>query len=168
MEVLMSNYTIDNIRTNKEVDVTKTNLWVWHANKIPPHIGISVGNRYFSLKANGKDENVDLDSIKSILDRKSIATLSFELDKDILPERLNHVFNSYSTTIPGVITCLNPIKILVDCQDSNKLVELLKELYIRDSILRVIGYNIPENFKGIRDYSIDDIHNRLTKLSNGE
>ena len=164
----MSNYTIDNIRTNKEVDVTKTNLWVWHANKIPPHIGISVGNRYFSLKANGKDVNVDLDSIKSILDKKPIATLCFVLNLEMSARKVNEIFDTYSTTIAGGVTCLNPIKTLVDCEGASKLTELLQELYASSLIAQVIGFNIPEDFEGIQDYSIDDIHSRLTKLSNGK
>ena len=164
----MSNYRIDNIQMNEGVDVTKTNLWVWHANKIPPHIGISVDNRYFSLKANGKDENVDLESIKLILGKKPIATLCFELNKEIKAAKVNQVFNAYSTTVVGEITCLNPIKSLLDCEGADKLIELLKELYATNSISRVVGFNIPDDFEGICDYSINDIHDRLTKLSNGK
>ena len=40
-------------------------LSVVHANKIPPHIGIVVDGKYFSLKANGKDINNNDGAIKS-------------------------------------------------------------------------------------------------------
>ncbi|NBR15845.1 MAG: hypothetical protein EBU01_14895, partial [Crocinitomicaceae bacterium] len=44
---------------------TKTGvyLWILHADKIPPHIGISIDGQYFSLKAKGKDENISDKSI---------------------------------------------------------------------------------------------------------
>lgn len=164
----MSDFTINNILKDGEVSSSKTNLWVWHADKIPPHVGLSVDNLYFSLKANGKDENVDLKSINSILSKKPIATLCFELDKEVSSEKIRGVFNSFSTTIPGEVTCLNPIKSLIGCQGSTKLIELLEELYSTKSVSRVVGFNIPKDFGGIKNYSIGDIHNRLTKLSNGK
>ena len=167
-EALMSSYKIDNVHTDTEVVEANTNLWIWHANKVPPHIGISVDNRYFSLKANGKDQNVDLASIKSILRKKPIVTLCFELSLTITANQVNEVFDSYSSTIPGKVTCLNPIKVLLDCEIANKLTELLQVMYASGSVTQVIGFNIPKDFVGIKDYSIEDIHKRLTKLSSGK
>ena len=38
--------------------ISETNdvlIWIFHADKIPPHIGISSQGFFFSLKSNGKD-----------------------------------------------------------------------------------------------------------------
>lgn len=164
----MSSYIIDNILNSDRVDASKVNLWIWHVNKVPPHIGISSDNRYFSLKANGKDENVSLDSIQSILNKKTIATLCIELDLIIPADKINNVFDEYLTTVAGEVTCLNPIKNILDLKSASKLIELLEGLYDSESVSRAIGFNIPSDFQGIQDYSLEDIHDRLTKLSNGK
>ena len=35
--------------------VRGTYLWIWNADKIPPHIGISRGQNYFSLTVRGSE-----------------------------------------------------------------------------------------------------------------
>ena len=51
MESLKCDFEFDFIDPNFEnVNHQKTLLWIVHANKIPPHIGISVDGYFFSLK----------------------------------------------------------------------------------------------------------------------
>ena len=38
-------------------------LWVFHADKIPPHIGISLDGCFFSLKSSGVDIDLELSLI---------------------------------------------------------------------------------------------------------
>lgn len=170
MEVLTSNYKISNIKllenSSLKTLAQSSLLWVWHADKIPPHIGISSHGAYFSLKANGKDEAISIDAIESIINRKEITTLCFELNLDISLENLKDAFAKYTRTIPNEITCLEPIKDLLDKQEVGKLINLLEQLYATDSVANVYGYNIDNQFDGIANYSIDDIHSRLQKLSN--
>lgn len=168
MEVLTSNYYIADIKkvTSNEVPRSSLLLWVWHADKIPPHIGISHNDSYYSLKANGKDEGLSISLIESIIERKSIRTLCFEISDELICENINSIFVEYNTTIPDKVTCLAPIKNILKNKSANQLVDLLTELYDSDSINNVFGFNLDEEFKGIKNYSISDIHSRLQKLSN--
>lgn len=143
-----------------------TYIWVWHADKIPPHIGISTNGNYFSLKSNGKDEGVDIFKVAELVERKKIKTLLFELHDQLDVEEIASVFETYSTTSMNEITCLNPLKSILNSPDARILKDLLSELKAMDRISNVIGFNIDASFKGIQDYKVEDIHKRLKELEN--
>jgi len=168
MELLMSDYIIKNIIDVKDElpNSSSVLLWVWHADKIPPHIGLSLENQYFSLKANGKDFQLPVDNVFDLLAKKKITTLCFVLNNDIDLNSVLTEFKSYDQTIPFKVTCLNPIKNLLKCSEANKLIDLLEELERNNEVGSVFGFNVSDAFSGIKNYSTDDIHSRLTKLYN--
>ena len=167
MEVSIS----DNIKLEIELynesnlDIENFILWVWHADKVPPHIGISYQSKYMSLKATGKDEQIEVDGVVSLLAKKNISTLGFELSIKSSIEKIEKVYSKYSTTVPNDVTCLHPIKEVLGILEVSKLKELLSVLNDNGSIRKVIGFNIDDSFEGIVDYNIDDIHSRLTMLN---
>lgn len=166
MELLRSDYFIEGIQSANDVSVETSAvlLWVWHADRIPPHIGISSNGHYFSLKANGKDEMIPVSKITETIAKKKIKTLCFELSDCIDIENIQTAFEFYSSTVPNKITCLKPINEVLDLQASRKLTDLLTLLYAQNRIVKVIGFNIDSNFAGIRQYEIEDIHSRLKLL----
>lgn len=167
MEVLMSEYQIDNIVDGSlnEWNKQKCYLWVWHADKIPPHLGISVQGKYFSLKANGKDEGLTLEAVLSVLNKKEIKTVCFELATNITLQDLALEFSKFTTTIPNEMSCLEPIQNLLHIKAASQLNDLLLELEIRDQIMKVIGFYLPEGFKKFKRYTIEDVHARLKLLA---
>ncbi len=166
MEVLTSEYEIAKIEDSKLIPRDGVLLWVWHVDKIPPHIGISTRGSYYSLKANGKDEGLVLSLIESIIEKKKIKTLVFALDREFSIEEVDTIFSQFTETVPLKITCLNPIKSLLSFNEAGKLSELLSALDGNDLILDVYGYNIGNQFGGLEKYTEKDIHSRLIKLSN--
>lgn len=170
MEVLMSKYKITNILDAKEIEVDeqKCVLWVWHADKIPPHLGLSIEGKYFSLKANGKDFMTEIESVRQIIQKKKIKTLCIELKTEINLNDVVNSFNPYSTTIPFEVTCLQPIQEVLNSFFSKQLVDLLLDLEAKNQIQRVFGFNIPEGFDSISEYTTDDIHARLKQLKDNE
>ncbi len=168
MVALQSKFIIPSIECEKAQNFAKNAclLWVWHADKIPPHIGFSIRNSYYSLKANGKDENVALDKILLIIERKKIKTLCFALDFKLEVADLATIYSLFKTTIPGEITCLAPIKKIVGNVLATKLTELLEDLYSKGKVRQVYGHNIDDSFEGLYDYSLLDVHSRLQKLAN--
>ena len=139
-------------------------IWVLHADKIPPHIGISVNGLFFSLKANGKDMAAPIDNVLDVINRREIMLLCFSL-RDVLSEKVvADSFNLYDKTIPNKITCLNPIKNVLRHDKPTKIVELLSLLEKEGRIFNVFGLNISNDFSGIKDYDVADIHERLTLL----
>lgn len=141
-------------------------LWVIHANKIPPHLGISDGASFYSLKANGKDDGLNVSKILPVLQKKNIATVFFEIQPSLCVKSAAKAFADYTTTIPGEITCLQPIKELFDIENALWLKELLEVLEERGGIVSAHGWQLPENFNGIPNYDAKHIHDRLNALAN--
>ena len=168
MEVLSFDLNVSEIVPFDSIEFRSesTYIWVWHADKIPPHIGISTEGKYFSLKSNGKDEAVDVAKTSELVERKNIKTLLFELQDQLKIEEIASVFETYSTTSTNETTCLKPLKSILNIPDARMLKDLLAELKAIGRIANVIGFNIDESFKGIQDYKVEDIHNRLRKLEN--
>lgn len=169
MEVLTSNYKINTIVDSRKttLDTDRTVLWIWHADKIPPHIGISTKKKYFSLKSSGKDTSLPVETIIQLIERKEIKTLAVELDINLSFISLEKVFGNYFCTKANEITCLTPIKSVLNRLEPTKLEYLLEELEVSEDIRRYIGFNIDDSFQGIPNYSIEDIHARLELLERG-
>lgn len=162
----MSNYFVPNIKVIdfEDWDENSFLLWVMHADKVPPHIGISIDGQFFSLKANGKDENKSLNSLVELVWKKSIKTIGFYLDLKIDLAFIQRVYAGYDKTISNSVTCLNPIKEILNCTSASKLTDLLTLLYAENRIKSVVGIGVDDNFKGIPNYNLEDIHGRLRKL----
>lgn len=166
MEVLLPNYTVSDIRTfDLQMAMMSNLLWVLHADKIPPHIGVSVNGLFYSLKANGKDEGVAIEGLVEIVNRRKISTLCFELNSTFDESTLSEEFRKFDKTIPNQVTCLRPIKNSLKHDSATKLVDLLQMLEENEEIGLVMGIHIKEDFEGIQDYDVEAIHARLKLLN---
>jgi len=141
-------------------------LSVVHANKIPPHIGIVVDGKYFSLKAKGKDINVPVIDLLKIINRKQIASLFLQIQKIITIKDILTIYQSFNKAVAYESSCLTPIKHIFQLGDEiQKLGDLLKVLNQSQSIVSVYGVNIQDEYKGIPAYEVDAIHQRLEILA---
>lgn len=159
----MFSYTFQHIGQVSEIDFSKNVIWVLHADKIPPHIGFSANNTFFSLKVSGKDENLNVQNVLGLIHRKKIPTLFIELNSAV---SLQNIINRYSEyeRATDVSTCLTPIKILLDEPQSVQLSDLLNR--IENRIRRIAGIYLPENYTALPSYSTDEIHSYIKQLSN--
>ena len=140
-----------------------TFLWVIHADKIPPHIGLSIDGRFYSLKAKGVDFDRDAALMLQVIKTKAIKTLFYRLPQmDIV--QVQEMFNRFTTATSDNATCLQPIKELVNDAVSPTIHGLLETLAEREQLSEVFGLNIDSSFTGIHDYTLADIHQRLDKL----
>ncbi|HZH85872.1 MAG TPA: hypothetical protein VFD77_01055 [Brumimicrobium sp.] len=143
-----------------------TFLYIFHADKIPPHIGFVDHNLFYSLKANSIDLALNVDRINQMILRKKIPTLiielnAFHLESDFILD----LFGSYGNKLDSGITCLNPIDILLHGEVKHKKIgELLDTLTKNQRIQKVFSFALPENYNGIKNYSINDIENRIFEL----
>jgi hypothetical protein len=143
-------------------------LCVIHANRIPPHIGISINGKFFSLKAKGKDVNIPIDRIVQLLHTKLIAGLFVKLNPSLVSEeKVIRVFNLLPSSIEGKQTCLGPIIEIVGAPESVEHIgDLLAYLESDESIIQRITLNLPTGFKGIPWYSLTEIKQRIEFLKN--
>lgn len=140
-------------------------LWVWHADKIPPHIGCSADGLYFSLKVNGKDSALKTNKIFSLIDSKKIPTLFIKIKREIRSRELFETFDHFLMAESGKTTCLSPITELLSCNSTVfQLSELLKHLEEMNQLEAVFGLNLADGYSSLPAYTKEDIENRLRKL----
>jgi hypothetical protein len=142
-------------------------LWILHADKIPPHIGISRNGRYFSLKVSGKDENLPCAKILQVLEQKKIPCLVVKTSENsFLKQDIAAVFEPYTRAEVAGATCLTPITEIYFAQAQNLILsELLNLLNESGTLEEVFGLHLDENFKGIPYYEREDIQHRLKRLN---
>jgi len=165
----MSDFNFGVISNLKEFSIFEKGffLWIWHADKIPPHIGCSLNGHYFSLKVNGKDEGLLTSKVVSVIENKKIPSVFVKLKKDFLPSEIQTVFANYQLAESTKNTCLTPLTDLFHCSDSVfQLCELLKYLKERGEIETVFGLNLTKDYIYLPNYTQDDIKSRLLKLEN--
>jgi hypothetical protein len=142
-------------------------LWIWYANKIPPHIGCSIAGQYFSLKVNGKDNGIKIEKTFELIQKKQIPCFLIKVKTHLGLTDIQNTFESYQHAEPEIATCLTPISQLFNClNEVQQLSELLKYLQEAKQIEKVFGVNLKEDYRGILSYNQQDITNRLQKLKN--
>lgn len=141
-------------------------IWILHASKIPPHIGISLNGNYFSLKANGKDVSVSYASVLEIINKRNIPTLFLKIiDLKIDLAKIENVFKTYDCAKAGHATCLFPItELLLNEKKDIILKELLEILVQKNYIETVFSLHLDADFTGIPDYDKNSINERLNTI----
>lgn len=144
-------------------------LWILHADKIPPHVGISVKGFFFSLKVRGKDEFLPTNKLVNILTLKKISTVTVELYPGILLEEVAEKYKKFDYSKDLESSCLVPIKeLLLPDENIERLKDLLDILQEKNLMNRVFGLNLDLSYKGITYYTAKQIVLRLEKLKNAE
>jgi hypothetical protein len=159
----MSNWLLDKLAsTPSEIKEDQLTIWVLHADKKPPHIGISIESKFFSLKINGKDENLPIASLIQLIHKKQIPTLRIQLNLDETFVNVGSVFSNYGSKIKTPETCLSPItELLLPTYKDLILIELLDELKEKNQIETISSFYLPEDYRGIPEYTRETIKNRL-------
>lgn len=141
-------------------------IYIFHANKIPPHIGWSQNNQFYSLKATGVDIGLDTFKINHVILKKQIPTLIVALsDIDFDNRSTDQLFSRYGKGLEAGKTCLNPIdQVLFKQVKHEKIGDLLQSLFDIKKNLIFYGVNLPESFEGILNYSKNDIEKRILQL----
>ena len=162
---LLEKYLVNNTFS----DLDSLTIWVLHADKTPPHIGISVEDAFFSLKINGKDEALEVQSLVHIIHKKQIPTLAITLNMPMPLDQVKSIFQNFGTKIGTNETCLSPIVKLLTPQLNNLiLIELLTELDENEQIKSIYGYNLPKGYTGIPTYSREIIQQRIHAVQPSE
>ena len=145
-------------------EVNDVLIWIFHIDKIPPHIGISSQGVFFSLKSNGKD-NIAASYVNQISVNKDIKLLKVKLRFNINSSYIERIYEDYTCATSAECSCLSPIKKALNMpQKVMKLSGLLKVLKERDLIVGWHSLNLSDQQAGILYYDLFDINERLNKL----
>lgn len=162
----MSKFDFESIhRELPEQLLQKSVIWIWNADKIPPHIGISIGKDYFSLTYRKSEHLLTVSMLKKAK-RSEIPLVLVEIPKEVIRQDAAVVFSKYDRAVDG-ITCLQPIREVMKLNQVNQLADLLNQLKSENQITQVNGLNLPEAYTGIPDYSMEEILDRI-KILNGK
>ena len=166
MDQLMFDFEFEHIvRDSKTLNHSQgLYLWVFHADKIPPHIGISLDGLFYSLKSSGVDIALDTGKVFRLISDKKLPSILIGLTSKVSDAELHKIYQSYSKTQAGSITCLTPVNEVLGIDNVTKLSELLMRLKEDGILSQVYGFYLPEQLKGIRAYSAQDITSRLLDL----
>ncbi len=158
----MSSYSFESFAELSDIDFSESIIWVLYADKIPPHIGFSTKQTFFSLKVSGKDENLKTESVLELINRKKIPSLLIQISTKTSVESMQKVYSLYQNADSNT-TCLHPIKDLVE-QEARQLSDLLEK--ITPEIKTVAGCYLPVGYSALPSYSFQDIQSYIQDLSN--
>lgn len=162
---------IERVEAFSEENLRNSNLllWVWYADKIPPHIGCSINGFYFSLKANGRDFMIPVHKVEKIVQKKSIPFLLIETNMVFdLPE-LENAYNKYFQASAHGVSCLRPILDLIKTpSEIEYLKHLIHHLESTERIKHIFGINLNADYSGLKEYGQLEIMDRLRKLSHAK
>ena len=166
MGSLNCDFEFDSIESDLEkLNHHKNLLWVLHADKIPPHIGISTQGQFFSLKVGGKDEYLPTIKLIDFLNFKRIPSVVIELNSNKNLNEIAQKFEQFDRAKDLKSSCLIPIKdLFISDQNVNQLKDFLGFLDDNKLINQVFGLNLKQTYKGIPHYTTDEIESRLEKL----
>lgn len=136
-------------------------LWVWDAHARPPHIGLSVHGKYYSLRFTQKD-NHSIDLAIEKVGRLPISFLWVQVDPSSLKKDPEIVFAQYSSCLDQNLSCLQP---LLDCfgmEDRNFILkDLLQNLQEKMAIGNILSYRLDESWKGLATYTNQEVQSNL-------
>lgn len=169
MEQLKSDFEFCHLEDYNYINFEKSLLWIINVKSIPPHIGISSQNKFFSLKHNGKDEGRDTNFLLSKMIKNGIPVVFSELKMKIELSKIKTCFSDYTRADQIQNSCLKPILDVLNLSGKHqKISDLLRFLSASNQITNFYSLNIPTDKVSIPYYSIEKISETLRKLSHVE
>jgi hypothetical protein len=151
------------LRDIQEFDTDSLAIWAIHADKIPPHIGISKAGKFYSLKVNGKDDGLNVPQLILTFKKKKVPVLIIQL-KEAKYIDLEDVFLKYERASCEGSTCLEPVSSAIGFDKFETVHELLSALNEKEQMKDWYGLNLKSNYSGIPFYTKSSILDHLKKL----
>jgi hypothetical protein len=145
-------------------------IWVWHVDKIPPHIGCSFDGHYYALKVQSKDMSIPVESVFSLILRKGIPSFFIQVNSEngISLNQIHQVFTEEPLLSSGLNSCTTPINKLFNCPDNFQLSELLDYLSTSMAIHKTFAIHRSTQQIGILTYSKQEIVDRIKLLTDAK
>ncbi len=139
-------------------------IWIWNADKIPPHIGVSLDKHYFSLTYKGLEEKAVNSQVQKAK-RIKCPLVFVELRAEVSLESIKTCFNQFDFAKPGGATCLTPIIRLLEKETrAQQLFQLLETLHNDQQIEAYFGVHLPEGYSKLPEYTYAEIVKRIDEL----
>jgi hypothetical protein len=136
-----------------------TYIWIINWPLIPPHIGMSINGRYYSITINECQRNKPIDGLWRLFYLKKKPVFFVELSPKLSFEQCE-IDKAFSGSIVNGETCLEPLNELLfgDRKQFEMVGELLHVLELSKLINTISVPNYTENdYVGIRKYTKKDV-----------
>jgi hypothetical protein len=145
--------------------VNGTFIWIWNADKIPPHIGISRGQNYFSLTYRNCEIQKSVTSMVRKAKRSGVPLVMVDISDWEIKQDFTTVFQQFEKARAGGPTCLSPVKATLGMGDEiRQLSDLLTEIKRCGKMKQVFALHLGPAYQGIPDYSVSEIMSRIEHL----
>jgi len=145
--------------------VAGTYLWIWNADKVPPHIGISRGQNYFSLTYKQAEIQKSVLAMVRKAKRAGIPLVLVDLSEMAFTADFTSIFQQFKRAGWQGATCLTPVKQVIDVSPNvNQLSELLMEIEKAGNMKRVFAVHLAGDYAGIPHYTVSEILQRIEQL----
>jgi hypothetical protein len=173
-----NNYTLSNIlAANDAVLATDIFLVILYANRIPPHLALTINGKLFTLTVKGATVDGEITTLLRTIKKNSIETIFVRLNMPQLftVEQLKSEIKKYTLAYPrvdvGAATCLAPIKdfcqsvYATDTKNVNFIFDLLPKLELQNKLsdcyhLNMEKYMQKNNF-ALHQYTLNDIYDSV-------
>ncbi|MEY4605015.1 MAG: hypothetical protein RIT43_2307 [Bacteroidota bacterium] len=141
-------------------------IWVWNVDKTPPHLGMASNGMYYSLKYNGKDIEIPVETLFRVIGKEHIPTVFMSVNEQFSQDYISKVFSQHDCASSGGVTCLKPIAEVFNAAECRTIFDLLTMFSEHDKINSVSGLYLPSSFQGIPFYTYESVQMRLKELEN--
>lgn len=174
----MPEYKINDIVVGQESKLTKGFfIYLQNIDKVPPHLGIVLDGKNYSLSACGKAVGDSAEGLLRLIYRKKTKVLFFSINNEeglFTPKVITQILEKYTSISAENTSCLTPIKDFfseamdLNTEGLNFIFNLLPELYRKKLITEVQAFNmeglIQEGSYAMRTYTFKEINERIRQL----
>jgi hypothetical protein len=140
-------------------------LWIWNADKVPPHIAVSRGQNYFSLTYRECEIQKNVAAMVRRAKRTAIPLVLVNISDWPFERDFTAIYEQYDRAKVGGPTCLTPVKEVLGLTDRiAQLAELLTEIEKAGQLKQVFAVNLDRAYRGIPDYTVSEIMSRIELL----
>jgi len=139
------------------------------ADRIPPHLGLLIESRWFTLDVRGATGDADAQALLQAIERKKIASVFVHLawPRGLSAEqgraRAKEIFEAYPALGKNEDTCYSPIRDFISAiygeafQRTNFVFELLKLLQDNNLLIENFGAHLPAGEFSLLAYGMSEV-----------
>jgi len=138
-------------------------LWIWQPENTPPHLGISMDGKYFSLQYEKMQFELSVQNIFEIIERKQISIMWLQIQVE--NHNVRDIFLNYVSCSINNCSCIQPILDIFSVSKNGAILfDLLESLESKRILGKLFHKNLPKKFTHINPYTREDVTEHLLNL----
>lgn len=165
-------FTFNHIKPFDTFSTRGTYIILFHVDKIPPHLGLVVDEKYYSITIKEVELGLNVNKMVDLIKRKKIPTIIIEVDDKA--KNVSKFYSKYNSLKEESITCLTPIKEYFSVSNSfnstdiKVIFDLLDTLVEKNKVIQTFELNlshvIHEGKYAMKKYSFHQLNEQINKL----